>query len=86
VTIQSPLARTRHISAETGSGDVTIQGGGNASFDIAADLSSGDLSVGYKDAVLRKSGNKVVGAKRGDGRTAIKVETGSGNCVIRPQG
>jgi DUF4097 and DUF4098 domain-containing protein YvlB len=84
VTIQSPLVRARHISAETGSGDVTIQGGANASFDIAADLSSGDLTIGYKDAVTRKSGNKVVGAKRGDGRTAIKVETGSGNCVIRP--
>jgi len=86
VTIRSPLDQTRHLSAETGSGDVTIESGANASFVIEADLSSGDLSVGYHDAVLRKSGNKVVGAKRGDGRTSIKVETGSGNCSIRPVG
>jgi hypothetical protein len=27
-----------------------------------------------------------VGAKRGDGRTAIHIETGSGDCTIRPRG
>jgi hypothetical protein len=42
--------------------------------------------VRYKDAVLRRSGRKVIGARRGDGRTAIHVETGSGDCVIGPQG
>jgi hypothetical protein len=40
--------------------------------------------VGYADAVLRKDGRKVVGAKRGDGRTQIHCETGSGDCEIRP--
>jgi hypothetical protein len=42
--------------------------------------------VRYKDAVLRRSGRKVIGAKRGDGRTAIHIETGSGDCTIGPQG
>jgi hypothetical protein len=42
--------------------------------------------VGYSDAELRKSGRKVVGAKRGNGQTRIRVETGSGDCVIRPRG
>jgi len=41
--------------------------------------------VRYKDAVLRRYGHKVIGAKRGDGRTAIHIETGSGDCTIAPQ-
>jgi hypothetical protein len=40
--------------------------------------------VGYADAELRRSGKKVVGAKRGNGQTRIRVETGSGDCVIKP--
>jgi DUF4097 and DUF4098 domain-containing protein YvlB len=86
VTVQSSLARTRHLSAETGSGDVDIKAGPNASFNVVSDQGSGDLSVHYADAVLRKQGHKVVGAKRGDGRTAIHIETGSGDATIRPQG
>jgi hypothetical protein len=42
--------------------------------------------VGYGDAELRKSGKKVVGAKRGNGQTQIRVDTGSGDCVITPRG
>lgn len=86
VTVQSSLARTKRLSAETGSGDIDIKAGPNASFSVASDQGSGDLTVGYADAVLRKSGHKVVGARRGDGRTAIKIETGSGDCTIRPRG
>ncbi|PYQ63675.1 MAG: hypothetical protein DMF53_09610 [Acidobacteria bacterium] len=86
VTVQSSLARTKRLTAETGSGDVDIKAGPNASFDIVSDQGSGDLSVRYADAVLRKQGRKVVGAKRGDGRTAIHIETGSGDATIRPQG
>lgn len=84
VTIQSPLAKARKISADTGSGDVVIHAGPDAAFDVRADQGSGDLIVGYADAVLRKDGRKVVGAKRGDGRTVILCETGSGDCEIRP--
>lgn len=86
VTVQSSLARTRRLTAETGSGDVDIKAGPNASFDVVSDQGSGDLEVRYADAVLRKQGHKVVGAKRGDGRTAIHIETGSGDAKIRPQG
>jgi hypothetical protein len=42
--------------------------------------------VGYDDATLRRSGRKVVGARRGNGQTVIRVETGSGDCVITPRG
>ncbi|HEX9940934.1 MAG TPA: DUF4097 family beta strand repeat-containing protein [Thermoanaerobaculia bacterium] len=86
VVVQSSLANARRVVAETGSGDVRIKAGPNASFDIESDQGSGDLIVGYADAVLRKSGRKVVGARRGDGRTVIRVETGSGDCTIGPQG
>lgn len=86
VTVQSSLARTKRLSAETGSGDVDISAGPNASFNVESDQGSGDLNVHYADAVLRKSGHKVVGAKRGDGRTAIHIETGSGDATIRPRG
>ena len=86
VTVQSSLARTRRLTAETGSGDVDIKAGPNASFDVVSDQGSGDLEVRYADAVLRKQGHKVVGAKRGEGRTAIHIETGSGDATIRPQG
>ncbi len=86
VTVQGSLARTRRLSAETGSGDIDIKAGADASFNVVSDQGSGDLSVRYADAVLRKSGHKVVGAKRGNGHTEIHVETGSGDCTIRPQG
>jgi DUF4097 and DUF4098 domain-containing protein YvlB len=86
VVVRSSLAKARRVLASTGSGDVDIQAGPNASFDIKASQGSGDLSVGYGDAVLRKtSRGKVVGAKRGEGRTSITVETGSGDCSISPR-
>lgn len=86
VVLRSSLAQARKITAETGSGNVRIEAGPNASFNVDSDQGSGELRVRYKDAVLRRSGRKVVGAKRGDGRTAIHIETGSGDCVIGPQG
>lgn len=85
VTIHSSLAQARRISADTGSGDVEIHAGPNASFDIESDQGSGDLEVGYADAKLRRDGKKVVGARRGEGKTVIRVETGSGDCAISPK-
>lgn len=85
VVVRTSLAQARRLTAETGSGDVTIYGGEEASFDIESDQGSGDLLVRYEDATLRKDGKKVVGARRGDGRTVIHVETGSGDCVITPK-
>jgi DUF4097 and DUF4098 domain-containing protein YvlB len=86
VVVQTSLAKTRRITASTGSGDVRIKAGSDASFDIDSAQGSGDLLVGYDDAVLRHSGKKVVGARRGGGRTEIHVETGSGDCSIGPRG
>ncbi|HEX3125766.1 MAG TPA: DUF4097 family beta strand repeat-containing protein [Thermoanaerobaculia bacterium] len=85
VVILSSLAQAKRISADTGSGDVEIHAGPNAAFDIESDQGSGDLEVGYADAQLRKDGKKVVGARRGNGQTVIRVETGSGDCVISPK-
>lgn len=85
VTVHSSLAKAKKIKAETGSGDIDIKGGPDASFNVDSDQGSGRLVVNYSDATLRKDGRKVVGAKRGDGRTAIHVETGSGDCTIGPK-
>lgn len=86
VIVQSSLAQAKRVTADTGSGDVRIKAGPDASFDIESDQGSGDLIVEYADAEVRKAGRKVVGARRGGGRTLIRVETGSGDCVIGPQG
>lgn len=84
VSVHSSLAKTRKMTIETGSGEVSIKAGRTASFDISSDQGSGRLNVGYSDAVLRKDGHKVIGAKRLNGQTAIHVETGSGDCTISP--
>lgn len=85
VVVRSSLTQAKRLSCETGSGDVTIYGGEQASFDIESNQGSGDLLVRYDDVELRKDGKKVVGARRGDGQTVIRVETGSGDCVITPR-
>jgi DUF4097 and DUF4098 domain-containing protein YvlB len=86
VTLQSSLAQARQVKIGTGSGDIRIAAGPEATFDLDSDQGSGDLEVGYADATLRKHGSKVVGARRGDGRTRIHIETGSGDCSITPKG
>lgn len=86
VTLQSSLAQARNLRIGTGSGDIEIAAGRQAAFDVESDQGSGDLRVGYADATLRKHGSKVIGARRGDGRTRIHIETGSGDCSIVPRG
>jgi len=86
VTVETSLAETRSIHVDTGSGDVRVLAGPAASFEMSADQGSGEVHVGYRDAELRKDGRKVVGARRGDGRTKIRCETGSGDCSIGPKG
>lgn len=85
VMVRSSLAQAKRLTAGTGSGDVTIYGGPDASFDIESSQGSGELLVRYGDAEIRKEGKKVVGARRGNGQTVIRVETGSGDCVITPR-
>jgi len=86
VTLESSLAQARQVKIGTGSGDIQINAGAQAAFDVVSDQGSGDLRVGYADATLRKHGDKVIGARRGDGRTHIHIETGSGDCSIVPKG
>ncbi len=76
-------ARLRRVKADTGSGDVTLWLPGDASFDASADQGSGELSCAFGDAQAAKSGHKVVGFRRGDGRTRITIDTGSGDASIR---
>jgi DUF4097 and DUF4098 domain-containing protein YvlB len=87
VEVVSSLEHTRRLTAKTGSGDVKIYAGAAASFDVTAEQGSGDLQVEYTDAVLRRGHRheKVVGARRGDARTTILIETSSGDCVIAPR-
>jgi len=84
VDLRGSLARAVEIVIDTGSGDAVIHGGPEASFVLTTDLGSGDLTVHYDDAELQREGRELVGARRGDGRTRIHVDTGSGDCVISP--
>ncbi len=86
VLLESSLATAREVLIDTGSGSVKIHAGADASFDLDTSLGSGRLVVRYDDAILRKRGPRVVGAKRGDGQTRIHVDTGSGGCTIGPIG
>ncbi len=85
VLLRSTLAQARDILVDTGSGSVRILGGPQASFDLEAHQGSGAIVVGYNDAELKVKGREVYGARRGDGRTRIRVETGSGDCTIEPK-
>jgi hypothetical protein len=84
VTLESSLAGTREVEISTGSGGVEILAGPDASFDLTASVPGGSLHCRYRDAELRRKGDKVVGAMRGDGATRIRVSTGSGGCTIGP--
>jgi|CXWL01.1.fsa_nt_gi hypothetical protein len=86
VTLESSLHGAREVTIGTGSGSVTIYAAADASFDLMADQGSGNLEVGYRDAQLIKDGREVVGARRGDGATVIRLDTGSGGCEISPRG
>ncbi len=76
-------ARLRRVKADTGSGDVTLWLPGEAWFDAAADQGSGELTCAFSDAQAVKSDRKVVGYRRGDGRTRISIDTGSGDASIK---
>ena len=76
--------RLRRVKADTGSGDVTLWLPADASFDAAADQGSGELSCAFADAQSVKSDRRIVGYRRGDGRTRISIDTGSGDARIKP--
>lgn len=72
------------VDADTGSGDVTLVLGPSASFEARASLGSGEIVSRYSDAEAIVQKREVVGYRRGDGRTRINVDTGSGDLVLRP--
>jgi hypothetical protein len=72
------------VVAKTGSGDVTLRLPADASFEARASQGSGDLSNRFADAQPIVKGREVIGYRRGDGRTRIDVETGSGDFTIEP--
>jgi hypothetical protein len=85
VVVKTALIKTRDMLVDTGSGSVKILGGADASFDLEAEQGSGELVVGYSDAQYKvRRGREVYGATRGDRRTKIRVDTGSGDCVLQP--
>jgi len=86
VVMSGPMERAREMLFDTGSGDVRIRGGANATFRLVADQGSGDLRSGYSDARAITKGRYVIGYARGDERTQISVDTGSGDCTIDPLG
>jgi hypothetical protein len=72
------------VVAKTGSGDVTLRLPADASFEARASQGSGDLSNRFADAQPIVKGREVIGYRRGDGRTHIDVETGSGDFTLEP--
>jgi hypothetical protein len=84
VLFEATGSRLVKVDAETGSGDVTLRLGSDASFDVRADQGSGDLVNRYDDATPIAKGREVIGYKRGDGRTRVRIDTGSGDVVIEP--
>ena len=86
VIVKTSLTKTRDMLVDTGSGSVKILAGPEASFDLEAEQGSGELHVGYADAQYKvRSGREVYGAWRGDRKTKIRVDTGSGDCVVEPR-
>lgn len=77
-------SRLSRVTADTGSGDVRLRLGAAAAFEVRASTGSGDVVSRYADAEAIRSGRKVVGYRRGDGRIRINAETGSGDVVLEP--
>ncbi len=84
VRLENPGTRLARVKADTGSGDVVLRLGSNATFEALADQGSGDIVMGYKDAQAIVRHKEVVGYRRGDARTKINVDTGSGDLTIEP--
>jgi len=76
--------RLTRVTANTGSGNVVLRLGPDASFEALADQGSGDIIMGYKDAQAIVRHKEVVGYRRGDAKTKIDVDTGSGDLTIEP--
>ncbi|HEU4400859.1 MAG TPA: DUF4097 family beta strand repeat-containing protein [Candidatus Polarisedimenticolia bacterium] len=86
VILESRGNRLARIRADTGSGNVTLRLGPDASFEALADQGSGDIINRYADAQPILKRKELIGYRRGDGRTRITVDTGSGDLTLEPGG
>jgi Toastrack DUF4097 len=84
VEIEAFGPQLRSVTADTGSGAVRLSLASDAGFDARANLGNGELRCDFQDAERIVKRREVVGCRRGDGRIAIKVDTGSGGLVIEP--
>jgi hypothetical protein len=84
VAIQADGSRLRRVKADTGSGSVRLRLGPEAAFEARASVGSGDIVSRYPDAQPIVKQREVIGYRRGDGRTRIDVDTGSGDLVLDP--
>jgi len=84
VRVEADGRSLRSVRADTGSGDVRLSLGPEAAFDLRADTGSGRIESGYEDAEPIRRRNEIVGYRRGDGRTSIRVDTGSGDVRVEP--
>jgi len=78
------VARLARVKADTGSGNVTLRLGPDASFEAFASQGSGEIRNRYADAEAIVKMKELVGYRRGDGRIRIEVDTGSGNLTLDP--
>jgi hypothetical protein len=84
VEVEAAGSKLVRVKADTGSGDVRLRLGPDAAFEALADMGSGDLISRYSDAQPILKRREVVGYRRGDARTRIEVDTGSGDVVLEP--
>jgi DUF4097 and DUF4098 domain-containing protein YvlB len=84
VHLENRGRRLTRVKADTGSGDVVLRLAPDASFEALADQGSGDMTVRYKDAQPIVRHKEIIGYRRGDARTKIDVDTGSGDLTIEP--
>ncbi len=73
-----------HVMADTGTGDITLVLGPDASFEARADIGSGEIECRYTDADAILRNKRIVGFRRGGGRTRIQADTGSGDLILMP--
>lgn len=85
VLFESRGRRLADVRMTTGSGDVVLRLPRDASFEAKANLSSGDMHVGFDDGTATTHHGDLVAYRRGSGGAKIDVETGSGNFSIEPR-
>jgi DUF4097 and DUF4098 domain-containing protein YvlB len=85
VLLEARGTRLTTVTADTGSGDVTLRLDPEITFEARADQGSGDIVNHFSDAQPIVKDKEVIGYRRGDAKTRITVETGSGDFVIGPR-